>query len=91
MELDPECEVHRHSAAVGDDLDVPGRFALLHAELYGEAFGFERAGVFGRLPLLDLVCHGGRQVVETADDGVNLFGGTQNLLLFGDVFLHGCI
>ena len=32
-----------------------------------------------------------RQVVETADDGVNLFGGTHNLLLFGDVFLHGCI
>ena len=76
LQLDPECEIHRYAPVVADDLDVFARLALLHAEFHGEAFGLERTTVLGSLPLLDLVGKGGREVVETADDRVNLFSGT---------------
>ena len=91
MQLDPEGEVDGHAALVAHDLDVFGLDALLHAELDGESFGFERTMLFVGLPLLDTVGHGGREVVEPADGRVDRFGGAQNLLLFGDVFLHGSV
>ena len=88
FELQPEGEIHRYAAVAADDLDRLGRLLFGDAQLHGEAFGLERTTVLGSLPLLDLVGKGGREVVETADDRVNLFRGTQNLLLLGDIFLH---
>ena len=76
VELNPEGEIHRNSPVVAHDLDVTRLDALLHAETDGEALGLERTGVLGGLPLLDAVGDGGREVVEAADDGVNLLGGT---------------
>ena len=64
------------SPVVAHDLDVARFDALLHAETDGEAFGLERTGLLGGLPLLDAVGDGRGEVVEAADDGVNLFGGT---------------
>ena len=74
--LNPEGELHRDSPVVAHDLDVARFDALLHAETDGEAFGLERTGLLGGLPLLDAVGDGRGEVVEAADDGVNLFGGT---------------
>ena len=76
VELNPEGEIHRDSPVVAHDLDVARFDALLHAETDGEAFGLERTGLLGGLPLLDAVGDGRGEVVEAADDGVNLFGGT---------------
>ena len=88
VQLNPEGEIHRKPPFVAHDFDVFGRLALLHAETDGETLGFERAGLFGGLPLLDPVGNGRREVVEAADDRINLFRGTQNLVLFRCVLLH---
>ena len=84
--LNPEREIHRNAVAL--DLHVFRRRLLGHAQLHRESLGLERAGVLGGLPLLHAVGDGGREVVEAADERVDLFRGAQNAVLFGCVFFH---
>lgn len=86
MELDPEREIHRDTVA--HDLHVLRSDLFVHAQLHREAFGLERAGVRIGLPRFDPVGDGGREVVEAADERINLLRGPQDPVLFGDVFLH---
>ena len=88
FELQPEGEIHRYAAVAADDLDRLGRLLFGDAQLHGEAFGLERTGVFVGLPLLDPVGQGGGEVVESADDVVDLLRRAADLLLAGGIFLH---
>ena len=82
MKLNPEGKVDRHTALVGNNLNMLILNLLGNAQCHLEALDLERAAILGSLPLLDLVFQCGREQVEARDYREDKRCGVMYLLLF---------